>query len=53
MTFTIRWASMWNWSDTKTFNSLEELKAFADDQREPIIIYFDTMTIMVYDDYIE
>ena len=53
MTFTIRWASMWNYAVKKTFNSLEELKAFADYQREPIIIYFDTMTIMVYDDYIE
>lgn len=53
MTFTIRWASKWNWSDKETFNSLEELKAFAEDQNQGLIIYFGTMEIWVYDDYIE
>lgn len=54
MTFTITWASRWdNYSRQETFNSLEELKAFADDQNHGIIIYFDTMEILVYDDYIE
>lgn len=53
MTFTIKWASRWDYSRQETFNSLEELKAFAEDQDQGLIIYFDTMEIWVYDDYIE
>ncbi len=53
MTFRIQYASDWELTFEKTFESLEELKNFSLGENHSLIVNFKTMTITVYDDYVE
>ena len=50
--FKITKASDYNYEDPKTFNSLEEFMAVAE-QEDSIIIHYEAKEIVIYDDYIE
>ena len=53
MTFKIEYASDWELTFEKTFESLEELKDFSLGEDHSLIVNFKTMTITVYDYWVE
>lgn len=53
MTFTIEYASDWEYQSEKTFNSLEELREFSISEGHRLIVDFDRMVIVVYDYWVE
>ena len=53
MTFKVHKASDWNYEETVTFNTLEELKDYQLKTGVSLVINFNGPTILIYDDYIE
>ena len=53
MTFTVHKASDWNYEETVTFNTLEELKDYQLNAGVSLIINFKEHEIWIYDDYME
>ena len=53
MTFTVQKASDWNFKETVTFNTLEELKDYQLNAGASLVINFENSNILIYDDYIE
>lgn len=55
MTFKVTKASDWFEDEPRkiTFNSLEELKDFQVKCKHSLVINFEIMTIIIYDDYLE
>ena len=53
MTFTVYKASDWNFKETVTFNTLEELKDYQLNAGVSLIINFEKLEIWIYDDYME
>ena len=53
MIFTVHKVSNWNFEETATFNTLEELKDYQLNAGVPLIINFEKLEIWIYDDYME
>ena len=56
MTFTVTKASDWDFKEDKTFTTLEELKDYitaVNDKDKSCVIYFDSLELLIYDDWIE
>ena len=53
MTFTVHKVSNWNFEETATFNTLEELKDYQLNIGASLVINFENFNILIYDDYIE
>ena len=53
MKFTVYKASDWNFKETVTFNTLEELKDYQLNAGVSLIINFEKLEIWIYDDYME
>ena len=53
MTFTVRKASDWNYEETVTFNTLEELKDYQLNAGVSLIINFKAHRIWIYGDYMK
>ena len=53
MTFTVHKVSNWNFEETATFNTLEELKDYQLNAGVSLIINFEELEIWIYDDYME
>lgn len=53
MTFIVHKASDWEFEEIVTFNTLEELKDYQLHAGTSLIINFNELEILIYDDYIE
>ena len=53
MVFTVYKASDWDFKETITFNTLEELKDYQLNIGASLVINFENFNILIYDDYIE
>ena len=53
MIFTVHKVSNWNFEETATFNTLEELKDYQLNAGVSLVINFEDSDILIYDDYIE
>ena len=53
MTFTVYKASDWDFKETITFNTLEELKDYQLNAGVSLIIDFEELEILIFDDYME